>query len=333
MISLFKYLLWELLDFSLVAFFYVITAIPALLLLVYDNITHRLFRHRHIPAPKPVHILITGASMGIGKHLALQYASIPSTKAITITGRNEERLKQTKNEILKINSSIIVSCLVVDVREREELKKAMIENEKSVQIPYNIVVANAGVTDWVVTSRENCTSFSEVCHTVVDTNVNGMLNTVLPALELFEQRMSEPETKQIIIIGSIAGTSGTGHNFYGATKSFANDFARGLRKRVVKLKTVVTLILPGFIETDMITDLKNKNITSVSYSVEKLCKLIVQEAARGTEAVAIPSHMAPFAKAVSMLPFEMSSSLMFLADRLFYNTYPLYFLGSKKKFQ
>ena len=118
-------------------------------------------------------ILLTGASSGIGKALALYYAKQPETENLFICGRNEKRLNAVKQACEKAGTATI-HAQVLDVTDRIAVEKWINDAEKTAYL--NLVFANAGVATLEETPKNIFNTFN--------TNVMGVINTVTPAVEI-----------------------------------------------------------------------------------------------------------------------------------------------------
>ena len=139
-------------------------------------------------------VLITGASSGIGEAMALYYAASGSEN-LFICGRNKERLNEVKHQCEKFGAKVYAS--LIDVNDREKMRAWINQSNKKAAL--NLVLANAGVA----TIKEN----DENVYNTFNTNVFGVLNTVLPAVALFSKRRGKG-VKAIAMLSSIAGYHG-----------------------------------------------------------------------------------------------------------------------------
>lgn len=183
-------------------------------------------------------IFITGASSGLGRALAIAYAQ--EGIVLFLCGRNKERLYDTA-AICKEKGSITYTYLF-DVTDAFAVQEAII-NANTVH-PIDLVIANAGISGGVLGEAEDSVQTRQV----FNTNVNGVLNTVLPALEIMRKRGSG----QIGIIASIAGYRGLpSAPAYSASKCCVKAWGEALRGWLYSQGIKVNVICPGFIKTPL----------------------------------------------------------------------------------
>lgn len=195
-------------------------------------------------------ILITGATSGIGEALALYYAQ-RGAKNLFLSGRHKERLVDIKQRCEALGAKVYAE--LVDVTEMETMRAWIEKAEKTA--PLNIVIANAGVSTGEETD-------SNVRNTV-QTNVVGVVNTVLPTIEIFKQR--EDCNKHIVLTSSIAGYHGlpTAPS-YSASKAFVKAWGEALRLSLRENHIKVSVVCPGFVRS-RITD---KNTCPMPFFME-----------------------------------------------------------------
>lgn len=139
-------------------------------------------------------IIITGASSGIGEALALYYASAGAA-TLFISGRNEERLNQVAESCRLAGAEVFPQ--VIDVTSREVMEQWIHDCAEQAQI--DLVIANAGISSVDDSPDSSYQTFN--------TNIFGVLNTVLPAVEAY-RRHPKTTPRAIAVVASIAGYHG-----------------------------------------------------------------------------------------------------------------------------
>ena len=141
-------------------------------------------------APISRTVVITGASSGIGKALALRYASGRVT--LGLLGRNKDRLGKVADECRRLGAEVHTSS--IDVRARSEMEQWL--HEFDTNSPVDILIANAGVMAGRAVTAE--IESSDASYALMETNVLGVLNSVQPILP----RMMARGRGQIGIVSS-----------------------------------------------------------------------------------------------------------------------------------
>ena len=183
--------------------------------------------------------LVTGASRGIGKAIALELAR---QGAYVIGTATSAAGTQSINKCLKEN--MLQGCgLVLDVSDTnsvEALGKAMADADQTPAI----LVNNAGVT------RDNL--LLRMKEEEWDTVINTNLNSVFRLSRLCLRAMMKARWGRIINITSVVGLSGNpGQCNYSAAKAGMIGFTRSLAREVASRGITVNAVAPGFIQTDM----------------------------------------------------------------------------------
>lgn len=183
--------------------------------------------------------LITGATSGIGQACARRFAQ--NGYAVIITGRNERKLSNLKNELEEAGTMVL--SLIFDVRESDKAEAAIAslpEEWKAI----DVLVNNAGLalgldkeyegdpTDW---------------NTMIDTNIKGLLTMT----RLVVPSMVARNKGHVVNIGSVAGDAAYANgNVYCATKAAVKLITDGLRIDVADTAVRVTNVKPGLVETN-----------------------------------------------------------------------------------
>lgn len=186
-------------------------------------------------------ILITGATNGIGKAIALKLAR--ENKNLWLTGRNQERMGLLIEELKLINPNIVIKTNLFDLNDSKELKKFLITLEKS-NLSIEGVINNAGLALDLAPFDQTLVADIE---TVINTNVTSLFLITHSVIKL----MRAQNKGHIINIGSTAGICAyTNAAVYCASKAAIKSFSDGIRLDLIETDIKVTLIQPGIVETD-----------------------------------------------------------------------------------
>lgn len=191
--------------------------------------------------------MITGATRGIGKQIALILANEGYNIVLNYRTENDE-LKQLKNEIESKN----VKCLAVqgDVTNFEDCKQ-MIESAIEEFGKVDVLVNNAGITKDMLLARMKEEDFKQV----IDVNLVGTFNMTKNVISY----MMKARNGRIINISSVVGIAGNaGQTNYSASKAGIIGFTKSLAKEVASRNILVNAVAPGFIETNMTEVLKQE---------------------------------------------------------------------------
>ena len=190
--------------------------------------------------------LITGATRGIGKQIAITLAKQGYNIALNYRKENEE-LENTKKEIEKIGVQILaVKGDVANFEDCENFVKQVIERFGQI----DVLVNNAGITKDMLLMRMKKEDFEQV----IDTNLVGTFNVTKNVVPY----MMKARSGRIINISSIVGISGNaGQTNYSASKAGIIGFTKSLAKEIASRNILVNAVAPGFIETNMTDVLKD----------------------------------------------------------------------------
>ena len=224
----------------------------------------------------PKSIFITGASSGIGRALALEYATEGLT--LHLSGRNTDRLEKTA-ELCQRKGAKVYTYLF-DTTDENASEKAIHDAQQ--KAPIDLLIANAGVSGGVLGTEETALSTRQI----MKTNVFGTLNTVLPAIESMKKRGG-----QIALVASLAGYRGMGScPAYSASKACVKAFGEALHGQNKYKNLHFTTICPGFIETTL-TD-KNRFYMPFLMKADKAARLIRKRLEKAPALIAFPRIMA-----------------------------------------
>lgn len=191
--------------------------------------------------------IVTGASRGIGRAIALTLAKNGAN--VVINYRSNDELAD--NLVKEIESygvkAVKVKGDISNFKEAEELINTAIDNFKSI----DILVNNAGITKDGLFMRMKEEDFDAV----MNTNLKGTFNTSKAIIS----HMLKARSGRIINISSVVGVIGNGGQAnYAASKAAVIGLTKSLAKEVGSRGITVNAIAPGFIESDMTEVLSDK---------------------------------------------------------------------------
>jgi 3-oxoacyl-[acyl-carrier protein] reductase len=191
--------------------------------------------------------MITGASRGIGRSIALRLARDGHAIA-GCQSRPSDEAKQTEADVQQLGvPSYFAECDVSDPVAVEEFVNAA-EQELG---PIDLLVNNAGIT------RDNplvLASYDD-WNAVLGTNLTGTRNLC----HAFAFRFMKRRGGAIVNLSSVAGIYGNAsQTAYAASKAGIIGFSKSLAKEVAAYGVRVNVVAPGFIETDMTGVLTDK---------------------------------------------------------------------------
>jgi len=187
-------------------------------------------------------VLVTGASRGIGKSIAIKFAE--QGAYVIGTATTEASANKISKDLAADNYS--GTGLVLNIADKTSVDD-FANNFKELSAP-NILVNNAGITRDNLLMRMK----DEEWEDVINTNLTGMYRVT----KLCLRAMMKAKYGRIINISSVVALSGNpGQSNYSATKAGMLGFTRSLAKEIGSRGITVNAVAPGFIETDMTNEL------------------------------------------------------------------------------
>ena len=190
-------------------------------------------------------VLVTGASRGIGRAIALALAQAGFEVVLNFK-RNHVQAEKVRVQI--VGSGGEASLLPFDVSDREAVKMA-IEQNMAASGGFYGVVNNAGVAADAPFPALTGEAWDKVIHTNLDSFYNVLHPVVMPMV-------LEKKGGRIVALSSLSGLAGNpGQVNYGAAKAGIIGATRALAQELAKRKITVNCVAPGLIETDMVSEL------------------------------------------------------------------------------
>jgi short-subunit dehydrogenase len=234
-------------------------------------------------------VVITGASSGLGKALALHYARHGAV--LGLLGRSIDRLDTVAEECRRLGASVTTTA--IDVRARADME-AWLRNFDA-DTPIDILIANAGIM--AGRSADAVIEQASASYTLMETNVLGVLNSVQPILPSMMAR----RRGQIGIVSSIAGFIPLPDApTYCASKSAVLTYGLALRSALRQTGIGVSVICPGYVATPMIE--QESGPKPFVMSAESAAALIVRGLQHNRAVVAFPFLFALMTRLGGLLP-------------------------------
>ncbi len=184
--------------------------------------------------------LVTGASRGIGRAIAVTLAAQGAVVIVNYNG-SKEAADEVVSEIQQAGGTAVsYGCNVADPEAVEAMMKKIISEYKHL----DILVNNAGITrdNLILKMKE------EDFDAVLNTNLKGVFHTCRYAA----RQMLKQKAGCIVNISSISGVMGNaGQTNYAASKAGVIGFTKSLARELASREIRVNAVAPGFIETEM----------------------------------------------------------------------------------
>ncbi|NMP26421.1 SDR family NAD(P)-dependent oxidoreductase [Rahnella sp. SAP-1] len=230
------------------------------------------------------HVLITGASSGIGKQLALDYAA--EGWKVTACGRDSRRLEEMAAQSAQIYT------LAFDITNLDQTRQAL------AWIQADLVILCAGTCEYL----DNGVVEAEKVLRVMTTNLMGPINcldALLPGMNA---------GSRIALVGSTASLVPLPRaEAYGASKAALAYFTRSLALDLAPRGIDLSLVMPGFVKTPLTE--RNNFPMPMMISVEKASAFIRKGLARGVSEIAFPPLFAWLLRAIALLPHSVQTRL------------------------
>lgn len=202
---------------------------------------------------KPV-ALITGASRGIGKAIAIKFAKEGYNLVVNYVSENTD-IESLRKEFLGFGAkTVFIKTDVTNLEDCEKMAKTAIDEFGKI----DTLVNNAGITKDNLLMRMKEEEFDQV----ININLKGTFNVTKSVIPY----MMKKREGRIVNISSVVGVSGNaGQSNYAASKAGIIGFTKSVARELASRNILSNAIAPGFIGTDMtavLTDTVKENINN-----------------------------------------------------------------------
>ncbi|MGM0630593.1 MAG: SDR family NAD(P)-dependent oxidoreductase [Pseudomonadota bacterium] len=231
-------------------------------------------------------VLITGASSGIGRQLALDYAA--DGNQVVVCGRNDDALKELQKQHPEQ-----ISCSAFDIIDKESAKASIKEVDN-----IDVAILCAGVCEYLDVGEFDADMFERV----FKVNVFGTMNCVEALLPQFN------DSARLVIVDSLARLLPfTKAQAYGGSKAAMHYIARSLEVDLKPKGIKVQTVSPGFVKTPM-TDANDFEMP-MRVDVEFASQSIIKGIRKGKRDIAFPWLFSSLLKLMSILPESIQVKL------------------------
>jgi short-subunit dehydrogenase len=233
-------------------------------------------------------VLITGASSGIGRALALELGKRGAR--LGLTARRGEELLHLSEEIERAGGEAL--ALPADVRDPAAMNEAA-ERVRARWGGVDVLVANAGMSSTTAGTSLNAGEVGDV----ITINVLGVVNSVAAVLPA----MLERGAGHLVAISSLASYRGMPKSgAYSASKAAVSTFFESLRVDLRRSNIDVTTIHPGFIRTPM-TEGRKRRLPFLLEPGDAACR-IIRAVERRARTYAFPWQLASLVRVIRHIP-------------------------------
>ena len=233
-------------------------------------------------------VLLTGASSGIGRALAVELGKRGAS--IGLTARRAEELLKTEEEVVRAGGQAL--ALAADVRNPEQMNRVA-ERMREKWGRIDVLIANAGMSTTTAATHLNSAEASDV----ISINVLGVVNCVAAVLP----GMLAQKSGHLVAISSLASYRGLPKSgAYSASKAAVSTLFESLRVDLRKSGIDVTTIHPGFIRTPSTANRKMK--LPFLLEVDDAARRIVRAIERRARTYAFPWQLASFVRLLKHVP-------------------------------
>lgn len=191
-------------------------------------------------------VLVTGASSGVGRHLATMLAA--EGAAVACCARRMDSLENLVNEIGSAGGQ--AAAIACDVADHQSIIDAF-DGVEACLGPVDSVICNAGLSNPGSSLKLGVQDIDQV----INVNLRGAFLTAREGARRMIARNIDEQIRRVVFISSILGTKpSAGAAIYNATKAGVNIMSRSLALEWAKRRITVNSICPGYMPTEIIDE-------------------------------------------------------------------------------
>jgi len=240
-------------------------------------------------------VLITGASSGIGKELAIQLAA--KNNRLLLIARREDLLSELVQSLPNSQDHRIYVC---DVSKQEQVE-SVCQQIIGEGVDIDVLLLNAGVSGKFMVNNIDIDKFRNI----FEVNFFGCIyfvNYLLPVL-------LKKNAGTIAVVSSLAGYRGMPKSApYAASKAALSNFIESLRIDLWKTGIKCVLISPGFVVSEMTA--KNRFTMPFMMATDKAVRRIIRGLEKDKPEIYFPFRISILAKISRILPYHLYARIM-----------------------
>lgn len=242
-------------------------------------------------------VVITGANSGIGAELAKLYAATGVN--LGLLARDPQRLEKIADECQARGSHVEYAS--IDVCDDESLEKWLMEFDE--KYPVDLVIAGAGINS--VINPNDPVECSNGIREIFDINFFGVIATINPLVA----RMRARKRGTVSIISSLSAFHGVPlFPAYSASKAAVKSYYESLRGLLKDDNVTVSIACPGFVQTPMTRDYRNRNFKMMT--AQKAAQIIKKGIDRGRVEINFPLLDVLGLYLLELLPARIADRIM-----------------------
>jgi short-subunit dehydrogenase len=251
----------------------------------------------------PRHLVLTGASSGIGAALARQYAR--DGRRLSLLARDASRLENVVRDCRAMGAQ--VDSDIGDVTDAAAMQQWIERCDECT--PIDMVIANAGIGGKTVMAPRTG-ELPAVAAQILATNILGVVNTVIPVLP----RLVARGRGHVVIMSSLAAYVAIPDTpLYSASKAAVRVYGHGLRRLLAPSGVGVTVVCPGFVATPMSASIPAR--LPFLWNAERAARYIESGVSRRRREISFPWPLATVTRLAAILPSFIIDPLL---NRMYY---------------